>query len=87
MPATTATLTLVHAAPRAPAPLVLAVEVGGTTMRLAAARGAHTAAVLRVPTPNYLDVPRATAAALLDELLQRWWLPRRVSGPRSRTWS
>ena len=71
MPAPTATLTLVHAAPRAPAPLVLAIEVGGTTMRLAAARGAHTSAVLRVPTPNYLDAPRAAAAALLDELLQR----------------
>ena len=71
MPAPTATLTLVPPAPRAPSPLVLAVEVGGTTMRLAVARGARTSEVLRVPTPNYLDATQATAAALLDALLQR----------------
>ena len=39
-----------------PDPLVLAIEIGGTLTRVAASRGGAPA-VVRLPTPNYLDTP------------------------------
>lgn len=52
------------------APLVLAIEIGGTMMRIAASRGSAPV-VVRVATPNYLDMPDAKGADLLAELLER----------------
>jgi C7-cyclitol 7-kinase len=52
------------------APLVLAIEIGGTMMRIAASRGGAPD-VVRVATPNYLDLPFAAATDLLAELLER----------------
>ncbi len=76
---TLASTTLVPRTPRARrvaahapagAPLVLAVEIGGTFMRATASRDG-VARVLRVATPNYLDLPDPTADAILAQLQVR----------------